>query len=78
MRVGWSLPHQITSAGCYLLGGERAVGTRLSTLGAALDRHAATPENATKLVGAARVAFRRQGLWFGHSLPLRVSNQVAP
>lgn len=71
------LPQQLAGAGCYLLGGERAVGTRLSELGAALDRHAATPEIATKVVDTARAVFRRQRLWFGVSMPPRVSNQVA-
>jgi heme oxygenase len=71
------LPQQVATAGCYLLGGERAVGKRLCELGTALDAYAASPDIATKIVDAARAGFRRQRLWFGQSLPPRVSSQVA-
>ncbi len=66
--VRW-LPEQIAAAGCYLLGGERAVGARLAELGAAMDKHAQRAEIATTIVDTARAGFRRQRLWFGHMPP---------
>jgi len=70
------LPHQVAGAGCYLLAGARSVELRLGELGAALDTHAVRPIVATKIVEAARTAFRRQRLWFEKGLPLEVSRDV--
>ncbi len=64
-----AIPHQVAAAGCYLLGGERAVGTRLAELGMAMDEHAAHPETATLIVDSARAGFRRQRMWFNHTPP---------
>ncbi len=64
-----SIPHELHTAGCYLLGSERAVGTRLEELGAAMDEHARQPEIATTVVEAARAGFRRQRVWFNYTPP---------
>ncbi len=68
------LPHPLVAAGCYLVGGERGVQKRLNELGVVLDSYATKPEIATKIVDAARIAFRRQRLWFGRGLPAQVSS----
>lgn len=64
-----TLPQQVASAGCYLIGGERAVGTRLSELGAVLDEYAHEPEIATMAIDAARAGFRCQRVWFNYTPP---------
>ncbi len=71
------LPQPVAGAGCYLLGGERASETWLGELGTALDKYATTSQLEMQVVDAARVAFRRQLLWFGQRLPPRVSNHAA-
>lgn len=67
------VPAQLTSAGAYLLGGERGIGARLKELGEALDKYAKDPATATKIVEAARAAFRVQRQWFRQSVPPRLS-----
>jgi len=66
------IPAQLASAGTYLLGNDRAAGSRLRELGDALDSVAKTPEDADRIVVAAHAAFRCQRHWFAEMMPPRM------
>lgn len=69
------LPEQLARAGAYLAGNERAVGSRMRELGAALDAIAQTPGVIDRVIVAAHDAFRCQSRWFADVVPRRA--QVA-
>jgi len=72
------LPKEVSTAGGYLLGGSRGLGTRLNDLGAALDVHATSVDLSSRIVAVSRLAFRKQRAWFNQSIPPGVSNHAVP
>ena len=65
------LPRETAAAGSYLAGGARSVAARLAELGLALDGFARDAQTVQQIADAARLALRRQHIWFHTAQPMR-------